>query len=115
MGRVTQFFSISQLNSWQDMQRFASSILDNLVDVVNGQLSFVENINADGPYTITFGSASDVKTIPHNLDRIPTGVIELSRTAAIITYTPTGIAYTWTNANIFLQSSGAGSVTIYII
>jgi hypothetical protein len=44
MALVKQFFGISQLNSWQEVQRFASSVLDNLVDVVNGQLSFVDNI-----------------------------------------------------------------------
>lgn len=115
MPLIKQFFSISQLNSWQEVQRFASAVLDNIVDVVNGQLSFVDNINADGPYTVTFSGSSDVKSIVHNLNRVPTGVIEIYRTAAITTYTPSGVAYTWTNNKIFLQSSGAGSVTIYII
>lgn len=115
MPLVKQFFGISQLTSWKEVQRFASSVLDNLVDVVNGQLSFVDNINADGPYTVTFSGSSDVQAVAHNLARVPTGVIEISRTAAVTTYTPSGIAYTWTNNKIFLQSSGAGSVTIYII
>ena len=115
MALVKQFFGISQLTSWQEVQRFASSVLDNLVDVVNGQLSFVDNINADGPYTITFTGGNDIHKIPHNLNRTPVGVIEIYRTAAITTFAPQGTQYTWNNVNIFLQSSGAGSVTIYVI
>lgn len=115
MGQVKQNFIVSQLDSWQDLQRFASSVIDNIVDVVNGNIQFGTNITASGPTVITFTSANDIHGITHNLSAVPTGVIEVYRSAAITTYAPQASIYAWTDSKIFLQSSGAGSVTVYVI
>ena len=115
MGKIANTFNVSNVNSLDDLRRFSSILDADIINQINGNLSFQDNLRTAGSYVVTFKSAMDIQTVSHNLNMVPQGVIEIYRTAAIITYAPQGNAYTWTSNQIFLQSNGAGSVTIYLI
>lgn len=115
MAKVKQNFITSTLDSWQEVQRFASAITTDLISQVNGNLLFGDNIQSAGPYTLTFSSSSDIKTISHTLGKVPSGILEIYKSSAIITYAPSGNNYAWTSANVYLQSNGAGTVKLYLI
>ena len=115
MGRIRFYRSFSQLEVFKDFARWVSPWIEEITQIVNGQLQFGENIASVGPYDVVFTGSSDVQTVEHTLRLVPRGTMVLKQTAGISIYAPSGSAYTWTSSKIYLQATGAGTVTIYVI
>lgn len=115
MGQITFFRTFSQLNKFEEFSRFVSTWADQISTIVNGQLEFISNIRAAGLYNVTFQSATDVQIVNHSLGIVPRGTLTVKQTAAITIYAPPTAQYNWTNTQIFLQASGAGTVSLYVI
>lgn len=115
---------LSNLPTAIEFQRFCAAFINDLVSKFNGQIDFVTNIRASGagvgsgssaPYEATFSSPSNVQGINHGLGTIPKGFIIVNLSASANIYAPSGTAYTWTNAKIYLQSSAAVTAKLYVI
>ncbi len=113
MARITILPGMSNLDDWESLRRFTSMAVEAITTEVNGRLTFGGNIDASGPHSVTFASASDVQAVAHNLGRIPTGFIVVNLNAGIVVYQPSVPA--WLKDQIFLQASGAGTATIYVV
>lgn len=115
MSRIKTYSNMSNLTELSDFQRFTSNLFDNIIEQVNGKLDFQENIRSSTLQTITFASSSDIKTITHSLGFVPRGTLVIKQTAAASIYAPQGDQYEWTRTTIYLQSSAAVTVSLYII
>lgn len=94
----------------QDMPRFTAIFLAQVVEALNGNLSFSDNLNAK-LLTVTFTAANaDVATI-HGLGRVPAGYFVVGRTAAMIVYDGSS---TNTSSLLYLRSSVAGTARIWV-
>ena len=105
-----QIPDISQQETWEGVRRFSDQGLHTLADAINGNLDFSSNINCQ-IIGITFSVANANTTIPHTLNRVPSGYILSRASAALSVYDGTT---TWTASNIFLKSSAIGSVTLIV-
>lgn len=115
MGRVRTFNIFSNLDTFENFQRFVSSFLGDIIAQFNGKLDFVENIRASGLHSVIFASSSDIQTVDHKLGLVPKGFLVVNPNAAQTVYKPSGSAYTWTDTKVYLQASGALTADIYII
>ena len=115
MAKVGVFSTLSNIRSVSEFMRFASTLMTKLTTEFNGQIDFVENIRAAGPYEIEFPDSSTVKTIEHNLGRLPDGFLVIDRDASAVIYRPSDARYEFTDKKIFLKASAAATATIYVI
>jgi hypothetical protein len=75
MGKVRSDFNLSNLNKDpQQLARFVSILRDDLVNVINGELEFDQNLKTS-QVTANFTAANTQIAITHTLGRIPLGYI----------------------------------------
>ena len=115
MSHVKGVPDVSNVENWKDLRRFTAIGFERFLLELNGGLNLVDNIFASGPFEVTFASASDVQQVNHGLGVVPTGYLVVKLNAAITVYQPSGTANAWQSDKIFLQSSGAGTATIFVI
>lgn len=124
MAKVKIFSQMSELIDANSFRRFVSALVADIVQKMNGTLSFVENIRATGggdkdnpsrPLGVTFPSSSDVLAVKHNLGFVPNGFLVVKLNSPEVVYAPTASAYEWTSDTIYLQASGAVTASIYVI
>lgn len=113
MARVTILPGLSQVKSWEDLRRFTSMVIEAIASEVNGKLDIGQNLRTSGPHSVTFASASDVQALPHTLNRVPQGIMVINLNSAIVVYQPASPA--WSANTIYLQASGAGTATLYVV
>jgi len=94
----------------EDLARYTSIFLTQVVELLNNNLSFADNFNAK-ILTITFSSANvEVATI-HGLGRVPSGYIVLGSTAATSVYDG---ASANTSSLLYLRSSAVAQARVLV-
>jgi hypothetical protein len=104
--------SFQGVKSLEDLARFLTNFTRALLQQVNGNLNFVQNISAYGPVSVVFATANSDVVVPHTLNRSPGGFIVINASKAMRVFQGNG---TWTNTQIFLQSDTIATATIYVI
>lgn len=115
MAQVLTNNDTSNCSTWQSLRNVVTMALRSIQDQINGNLQFGLNIAAAGPYSVKFVTPNAPVTVPHNLGKIPTGFIVVSRSAAIIAYQSPGTTYEWQQKTIFISANGVGTVLIYVV
>jgi hypothetical protein len=101
----------SQVEDVEQLKRFSSIVVRELVDVVNGNLSFGDNFKCTVA-TVSFPSADVEQQIFHNLGRAPVGYVLVSANVAMNLYDG-GSANT--ASELYLKSSAVGTAKIIIL
>lgn len=82
--KVTASTRIAQVKP-EEVQRFTDIALDNIAQVINGNLSFQDNFNAK-ILTVTFSTANVDVASAHGLGRVPSYYICIGSTTATTLY-----------------------------
>lgn len=101
---------LSNTQTLDDFKRFASPVIEDLVTVVNGRLSFIENCETFAG-TCAFTAANSEIRVRHDLGRAPNGYFVGKRSANITVFD--GVSAN-TNNFLFVQASGVGTVTLLV-
>lgn len=96
----------------EDFQRYAAQILRDLVDAVNGNLTFSENFSGR-LITIAFSGANTDTSAAHGLGRLPAGYIVAGLSAAMTVYDASSNNPD-TDKLIFLRSSATGTAQVLV-
>jgi hypothetical protein len=109
MSKVTASFDFDRVPE-KEVPRYVNIYCDQLTSIVNGGISFRDNM--DGFLTsVVFSNSGTDATITHNLGRVPFGYLTCGTTVAMIIYDGTVAANATT---ITLQASAAGTARLFI-
>lgn len=111
MGRVKVPISCSNTEDLEQLRRFASKSISDIVDEFNGRIDFQENIRAK-IHDIVFVDANADLRINHGLDYVPAGYIVASVSKAAIVYNGEQAS---TRAAIYLKCNAANTKVKLII
>lgn len=111
MGKVKSSPQLQNVADLDDLKRFVGSFCEELAREFNGRVTFGDNIQASGPHTVTFSAAGEME-VTHDLRTVPLGFIVINKTATCDVWKG---STTWTETKIYLQSSAASTITIYVI
>jgi len=102
---------IGNVKDWEQLKRFSQRIYEQISDILNGGATFGDNMSAS-IQALTFDAANKESVLKHNLGRVPIGFITISKSVDMNLFNgPTA----WSNENIYIQSSAAGTATVIII
>lgn len=110
MGQLKQVYNITTIDA-KDVQKFVGLMMENIVQVLNGNLEFISNIKSS-IISATFNATNTETQFSHTLGKVPIGYIVLSSTAAMSVYSGTT---PFTNGLIFLKSSATGTASLLLI
>lgn len=103
MGKVSSPSNFSSVSSWEDLRRFSSALCQDIVNQINGRLSFKDNIQ-NTEASVFFPLANADVPVNHNLGYVPSSFIVTDLDGAAVIYQTTS-----PNAGqVFLKSSAAG-------
>lgn len=102
--------SVSNVTTFEDLRKWTDFSLSDISDILNGHVSFNDNIDAKIASAV-FSSANTDTQITHGLNRIPIGYIDIKKNATI-SFKDGNAA--WTTTTIYLQASGSGSATFLV-
>ena len=103
-------FNLFNLKDLDQLVRFTTIMMNDVLRVVNGNLSFEDNFNSRF-VDVSFTAANIEVYVPHTLGRIPTGYILTKTNAAASIYSGTS---TFTESAIYLKSSAIAETKILI-
>ena len=113
MARLKVIPDVSQSPSWVELMRFSSMLFQQIVEQINGNLQFGQNIRSAGPYQVEFANGTDPVAVAHNFGAVPSGFLVINLDAGIVVYKPSGLE--WTRSQIWLRATSAGSATLYLV
>lgn len=105
-----QIPSISNQEDVSSLKRFTSQALDEISNVINGNITLGDNISCS-IIGATFAVANSQVQLRHGLGRVPTGYLVARASVALSIYDGTTNSDT---ANIYLKSSVIGNVKLVI-
>lgn len=108
--RVRSVLNLGALNSWEDLRRYCSDSITQIITVLNGRVSVTENLETS-LVSATFIAASSTITITHTLQKIPDGYIVVGKSANFVVFDGNK---TNTDAVIYLQASAAGTARVLV-
>lgn len=104
MGKIKEIAEIRAVTSFEDLRRFVSLQFKQILEIVNGNLNFTDNLRSV-ILNVTFPAANQDVKILHGLGVVPKGYIVIdSRTALTVTRTQNS-----TDSEIVLSSTAAAS------
>lgn len=112
MASVKESADLDNLPDLDTVKRYASRILNELKDQVNGQLDFSSNIKSFGPSQVVFNRVNADIAVTHTLRNVPQGFIIINSLQPIRVYQGTT---PWTKDKLYLRSDVVGTVTILVI
>ena len=101
---------ISNIQDFENFRRYCSVAVNQLVDVVNGNIDFVDNCGTS-LVSVNFTAANAEVRVSHRLGRIPNGWIVVSPTASMQVYKGTNAD---TETDVYVKSSAIGSCSLLI-
>jgi hypothetical protein len=102
-------FQIQSVTSWEELRRFSSQGFQNLYQLMNGNIGFLDNINCQvQSVTLTTSPVA----INHTLNKVPIGYLVLNQNANASVYSATLV---WSDKTIYLQSSASVYVKLAIL
>lgn len=111
MGKVKSAAILQNAEDLDQLKRFVGAFCDEIAREFNGRVTFGDNIRASGPTVVAF-TAAGVQEVIHDLNAVPTGFIIINKSATCDVWQA---STTWTETKIYLQSSAAANVTIFVI
>ena len=108
--KITQNPDVSNVPNLEDLKRFSSILFGQIASAVNGGLSLPDNFFGQA-ISVTFSAANTDTPLDHNLNKIVTNYIVLNRSANMVIFNGSGAS---TSSRIYLQSSAAGTATVYL-
>lgn len=110
MSRVTGPQNISNTKSWEELRKWTSILFDNFQGVVNGRLSFLDNMFVSA-VDVTFLAANTDTPVTHTLKVIPVGYFIVRASGAVNVYD--GVQ-AWDTDQIFLRADATETVKVLV-
>ncbi len=110
MSKITQDAGIDKIPDAKDQVRFISQFFDQLKQLLNGGLTFVDNF-ASKNVSVTFSAIATDTAVAHGLGRVPTGYLVIRKSASMVVYDGAAV---WTASSIYLKSSATGTITVMV-
>jgi hypothetical protein len=110
MGKVNASPDISNVEDLEQVKRFTSICLKQIVDNINGNLRFQDNFKAV-IVDVSFSAADTSTQFGHSLGITPTGYILIQSSAAMVLYDGSSGN---TESLVYLRSSATGSGKILL-
>lgn len=107
--KLKTVISVNNLETWQELRRYTSVALGDIVTAINGRLSFSDNCQTSVARA-SFVGANMPTVVEHGLGIIPNGYIPVGLTADIRVFDVAGKVAN--KKTITLQASGAGAARI---
>lgn len=108
--KVQTNLSTSDVETWEQLRRYVSSDILNIVSVLNGRIGLTDNCQTTLA-TVSFPSSGMTIAVPHTNRIVPSGYILAGSNADIRIWDGVGIN---TTSILFLQASGAGIARVLI-
>ncbi len=102
MAKVTTPSNFSTVSTWEDLRRFSAQLCQDIVNQINGSLTFKDNIQGTD-VEVFFPVANVDLAITHKLGYVPNGFLVVGLNSAAIIYS--GLQAN--TIQIFLRSSVA--------
>lgn len=102
--------SVSNQDTWGKAGRFVSANFDDIVQMINGNLTFRDNILSQ-QLSVTFATPAVEVIVPHALGFIPNGYIVVGKSDDFNVYNGTTANSTTV---LYLRGSAAGVASIII-
>lgn len=106
--KIKTIQTVSNAKTWEDLRRFASMALDEVISVINGRLSLIDNLSLK-VVSVNFNVANEEKEISHGLGFVPNGYIVVGASAPMSIYdglNPSSASI------IYLKSSAVGTARV---
>lgn len=110
MSKIVTVATASNVTTWEELRRWISSTVDDIVSTINGRLNLVENCQTR-LVDVTFPSAGEEVKVPHSLKYIPNGYM-LARSSAPLSLYDGKLAATAND--IYLRASAPGTARVLI-
>ena len=110
MAKLKSIQSCSNVATWQDLRRYSSQALSEIIDEINGQIDVIGNLRTSQISVVFPGAGVQVKA-PHALERAPAGYFVSGLSAPVIVYNGTDAA---TSSEIYLRANGAATATVVV-
>ncbi len=108
--KIKTIQDISNVQSWEDLRRYSSQSINDLVTVVNGKIDFVDNCSTSlAP--VQFTKANVEVEVKHSLGRVPSGYIVAGKSASFDIYNG---ASPNTDSTIYVKGTVAGTATLLV-
>lgn len=114
MGKTKFNSNVSNVQTWEDLRKRVSEVLNGLCTQVNGKLTLKDNMDMSGPVQVTFPNTTNPVKVNHGLNRVPGYFLVVNCTAAMSLFQPQSLSYAWNDTAIYLQSNAVGTATIFI-
>jgi len=101
---------LKSVGSFEDLRRFTSLCIKEIVDLVNGSIDVVDNLSVS-LVSVTFSGASTTVEVSHTLGRVPRGYLVAKLSTGIVVFDGNG---TNTDALFYVQATGAGTATLLV-
>lgn len=108
--KITATNDFTNLETLEDVKRYASIAVGQIKDALNGLLTFQDNFQSQ-IVSVSFASVNTDVQISHSLGRVPTGYLHIRSTAAMVLYDG---ASANTDALLYIRSNGVGTATVLI-
>jgi len=103
-------FNLFNLKTLEELARFTSIMMNDVIRVINGELSFQDNLNTKF-VDVSFTAANTETIINHDLGRIPSGYFVVTSNAATSVYSSTTAS---TQSLIYLKASAISEVKLIV-
>lgn len=100
----------SNVETWQDVRRFASQVIKQVISALNRGLIFSDNFDAK-TISAVFDTANAEIKVAHNLGRSTQGYLVQSLSAAAIVYAGTSAA---DDNSIYLRASAPCTASLLV-
>lgn len=101
--------SVSNIKSWEELRKYVSITLDQIVTAINGQIEFIDNC-ATSQVSVVIPASGEIG-VPHTLGRVPNGYLVAKSSAGIIVFDGTTAN---TSSNLYVQGTGAANVVLLV-
>jgi len=108
MANIVAQYDISNINDQKEFMRYASIVVGQIIDAINGKLDF-SNLKTQ-QVSVTFNGANTNQSISHNLGKTGVSYIVASKSATCDIYSGSGD----TSSTINLKST-VGGVTVSLL
>lgn len=110
MGQINGHTDLSNIKDTTDFIRFASALISNICDVVNGNVQFDSNFKSQ-TVSVTFPAGATDVSVQHNLNKTGVNYLAARKSAPCDVYTGSGAA---TNNTVVLRGTAASTVILVL-